>query len=505
MVPSYFATRKQRSTPVVVAIALVVVLSIGYGCALVWVPRTWSLAATVGIVGSVVLAPVALRLARKQHLLISLLALSFVLTGLRRDIGFITLEPWQIVIVFCFTSWALETVRHRRSPLTLDKVGLLGLLVVVGALLSFFGALDVMTWLKRAVRFVLLFGLYLYLVSHVRSQSQLAALIRSSLVACALTSLVLFVQFFQTLYYEGAFFAWSDWNLRGTFANLNEGATYLAMFVVLAAAVYSQGVHHELMGRRVFMIAAGLSALGLVLYRSRTGLPVTVAVGILLFAGNKRIRRLLLIASLVLALTWNLPFARFLRGRLLASFNASGNPEYDAWVQRGILERMYLFRIYWETIKAHPVFGIGAANYGLIRKLNLNVPPPPAGIVSGNLVDYLGTSAHNGYLSWWAETGTVGFVPFVGSLGYAIWALWRLQQRCLASPWWRAVLLGTLGALLVFVLTNVTGDFGASEVRYWLLLALASIVLQQLKESERPCTELPTSRIPGIPAAPTTA
>ena len=94
---------------------------------------------------------------------------------------------------------------------------------------------------------------------------------------------------------------------------------------------------------------------------------------------------------------------------------------------------------------------------------------------------YLGFSSHNGFLNWWAETGTVGFLPFLGSLIYAIWALWRLHRRESLSVQWAALALVVVAAISVFIVTNMTGDFGVSEATYWVLLAIASIVLRLAK------------------------
>lgn len=136
--------------------------------------------------------------------------------------------------------------------------------------------------------------------------------------------------------------------------------------------------------------------------------------------------------------------------------------------------------MYWEVIKARPIFGIGAANYGFMQHLHLNWPPAPAGASRGfeSIDQYFGFSSHNGFLNWWAETGTVGFLPFIGSLLYTIWALWRLRGRNSLPVQWEALALGTLAAVSVFIVTNMSGEFGVSEARYWVLLAIASIVLR---------------------------
>src|SRR5207245_1692204 len=104
---------------------------------------------------------------------------------------------------------------------------------------------------------------------------EMAALIRASLVACAVTALAIFTQVRDFLR-ENPELRPSDYSLAGTFRNANEGATYLAMFVVMAVAIYSLGVHRQVLGRRLFILATVLAAIGLILTRSRTGLVAVV-------------------------------------------------------------------------------------------------------------------------------------------------------------------------------------------------------------------------------------
>ena len=78
-------------------------------------------------------AAIILQAARTQSLLVSLLAVSFVFSGLREDIGFFYFEPWMVVVVVCFVGWAFEIAKHRRFSIKLDGVGLCALFVVVSA------------------------------------------------------------------------------------------------------------------------------------------------------------------------------------------------------------------------------------------------------------------------------------------------------------------------------------------------------------------------------------
>jgi len=444
-------------------------------------------------------------LVRKRTLMISLLVFSLALTRLRQDIGVIILEPWQIATALCFGVWGLEVACGRCSRVyRLDRLGVLALLVVAGAILSLFGALDVPIWFKRSIRVLGLFGMYWYLVQNVRQSSQVAAMIRAGLWACALTGVVMLVQFAGLVRRgEISLYVLSDTGVRGTFANGNEAGTFLVIFLVIAAAFHYSRARAFLMRRTAFSLVVGLTALGLVISQSRTAALIVGILCALLFARNVRFLRFVAMAVLVLALSWPLPMTQFFAGRLLASVGLSGEQSYDRYVQASTSTRLFLWRVYLEVVRTHPVFGIGAGNYGLIEKMDIRMPQVGSDVpFDPNF--YLGASAHNGFLNWWAETGTIGLLSFLLTLVYAGWLLLGLFRERDVSNSWRAMSLGGAGALGAFILTNFTGDFGVSEPRYWFLLALTSILIRLRREQDSLCIASPTPPTPGISAARTT-
>ena len=357
-----------------------------------------------------------------------------------------------------------------------------------------FNALDLATWFKRALKIMLLFGVYTYLVSRLRDERQLVGFLRASFLVCMLIGSMEIVQRLQNLY-EGLTFEAMQWpGVAGTFANSNEGASYIAIFLIFAASLYASRIHERVMSQRLFISSVCLIVLGLVLAMSRTGLMAAVGVTALLFGRDRRLRPVLICGSL--PSRWPLPFRspRFWFNRILGIFGLSGNPEFDLYIRSDLLERVYLWSVYWEIIKAYPVFGIGAANYGFLDRLRLDWPSPPIGTIHSLAEVQFVASSHNGFLSWWAEAGTVAWWPLWVRLIYAAMALRRLLRSQALSTWQKAIGLGTYGGLWVFALTNFAeSEFGVSELRYWMLLAFASAVLRQSAEPLPSCAELPPS------------
>lgn len=419
--------------------------------------------------------------AARRSFLVSALTFSFVWSGWRRDTGFIVLEPWMIVLPMCFVVWAGEVVVRRRLT-RLDGVGILALFVMLTAWLSFLGAVDVLTWLKRASKITLLFGLYLLLVNWANEKRQLSALIRAGFFGCAVAGATISMQMTR---------AWLSYGLidvfgaPGTFANGNEAATFLALFILVGLALYASGVHSEVVNRRALFATLSVIAVGVLLTRSRTGVVAVIAASAMLFIRTARVRRLVLGAVALLVVLGLITPTRIVVDRLLATVGMSGNEEYDAFIQAGGVARIYLLEVYWTVVKANPVFGIGAGNYGFISSLGIALPSPPAGLMI-SAETLLNLSPHNGFISWWVEAGTVGFGAFLVSLLYSVFALARARRRWLKQQrgdrWWYAVATGALGGLVVFILTNLTADFGVSEVRYWLLLALTTICVRHLRK-----------------------
>jgi len=227
------------------------------------------------------------------HLLSGFLALSFVLTGLRRQTEFFVVEPWQFVAVICLSAWAKGILRDRRLSVELDEIGLIALAVVAGAWLSFFGALDLITWFKRALRITALFGLYLFLVRHLRDERELFTFLRFTIWACAAASSVMIGQVIEWISEGANLERLQGGGLRGTFLNANEGSTYIAMFIVLAMALWQRQGDKSWMSGKVAAAILSLCAIGILTGQSRTGMAVLVLGATIVLIGSKRTESLL--------------------------------------------------------------------------------------------------------------------------------------------------------------------------------------------------------------------
>jgi O-antigen ligase len=417
--------------------------------------------------------------------LLTMLGFSFVLSGFRFDTGFIVLEPWLVVLPTCLAVWLTRVAMSRRVA-PLDAIGYFALALLFSAWLSYFGAIDVTTWLKRAMKITWLFGLYLLVTNWAADKRALAALVKGALWGCALAAATMSYQLFQAsqvrtslLYLFG---------VSGTFANSNEGATFMAIVVLIGLSLYAAGVFHGVATKRGMLLLLGACVVGIVVTRSRTAVVGLVAVGAMFFVHDAKSRPLVLGLFATLITLALVPSTSVIMDRLLGTVGVSGDEAFDEFIQGGTATRLYLLQLYWTAIEAYPIFGIGAGNYGFLEQTGLNFPPPPADVLQTVVQgDHLRLSSHNGFMNWWVETGTIGVVAFVAVLLYSIFALLRarrVSQRCgPVDAWWLAMSRGALAGLLMFIITNFTGEFGVSEIRLWLLLALSTLSIRELRRS----------------------
>lgn len=463
------------STALYGAVTCGVALAVGMAVAVTGDPLV--VAALAVISGGLAAFTMAGSGAARRSLVLSGFAVCFVMTGRRFDTGFIVLEPWLMLFPLSLAMF-VGNAAITKTLQPLDRIGVLALLVMVTAWLSYFGAIDVMTWLKRAMKVTWLFGLYYIVVSWASEPRHLRTLLRASFWACAAAATATIGQ--ATVRWTAGGFG-EVFGAAGLFANSNEGATYMALFVVMGISLYAARVHQRVVTRPSLLLLLCIIGLGILFSRSRTGLMSALAVSMLLFIRTARVRRLLVLVLAFLVLLALTP-AAVLLSRLTGTLGISGDENLDAFMRGGDVGRLYLVQLYWTVIKAYPVFGVGAANYGFINQLGLAFPQPPPGL-DLSPETYLRLTSHNGYVNWWLETGTLGFAAFAGSLICATVSVWRARRLAVRDPdpWWRAVATGTFGGLIVFMLTNFGGEFGVSETRYWLLMALTSISVRHIK------------------------
>jgi O-antigen ligase len=207
--------------------------------------------------------------------------------------------------------------------------------------------------------------------------------------------------------------------------------------------------------RWLSLAAASLLSVGIGLSQSRGAwLGLVVAALCLLLAWSRFTRRLLIPCALGATLALALAVAGLLPAAILDRLGQT--VEYfgvfdvravevtsDNWA---VVERMAHWQAGWYMFLDHPWFGVAAGNY---------VQAYPEYFV-GTWHEPLG-HAHNYYLNILAELGVVG-----GSLLLLLLALVFRQlggalvrSEMLADAFWRAVLAGVFGGLIVFCVHNM--------------------------------------------------
>jgi O-antigen ligase len=203
------------------------------------------------------------------------------------------------------------------------------------------------------------------------------------------------------------------------------------------------------------LLSAGLIAAGIGLSQSRGAwLGALIATICLVLAWSQRTRRLLIpctlgaALALALAVSGALPVA--ILDRLAQAVDYFGvfdvrsvEVTSENWA---VVERMAHWQAGWYMFIDHPWLGVGAGNYAQAY---------PDYFV-GSWVEPLG-HAHNYYINMLAELGVVGGGLLVLLLGIAFvhlgGALVRSESN--GDAFWRAVLAGVFGGLIVFCVHNL--------------------------------------------------
>jgi putative inorganic carbon (HCO3(-)) transporter len=221
--------------------------------------------------------------------------------------------------------------------------------------------------------------------------------------------------------------------------------------------------------------------------------PVALALGLVLFAGVPRWRRIglvwLLITGLALLLSFSkgswmalcvvgvvtvLSVARWrVRIALLAALVAAAVvisqvpliAERLSTTTDAIKGRFQIYGAAMQTLADHPIFGLGIGGYSF--KFN-HVSPEPY--------------PHDIWLTFWVEIGIVGVVAF-GMIFFGLLARgWRAWPR--VQGFEKAALWGVLGALVLWTVHgHVDSPYWKNDmsVEFWILAAIEVAVIANLK------------------------
>jgi O-antigen ligase len=234
--------------------------------------------------------------------------------------------------------------------------------------------------------------------------------------------------------------------------------------------------------------ASALMAVGIGLSQSRGAwLGAAVAGVCLLLAWSRFTRRLLLplglgaVLLLALAFTGALPAAILDRlAQAVAYFGVFDVRTVEVTPENwAVVERMAHWQAGWAMFLDHPWLGVGAGNYAQAY---------PAYFV-GSWLEPLG-HAHNYYINMLAELGVVGGGLLVLMLAIAFGQLGSALVRSepLATSFWRAVLAGVFGGLVVFCVHNLFDSLfvHSVNVQIGILLGLGLVAARHVSPDVPP-------------------
>jgi O-antigen ligase len=389
----------------------------------------------------------------------------------------------EVLVALLVTAWLTQGVRHRTLHVRSGPVVSALIAMSALALLSVGYALDPAFALKEALKWLELL-LVLLIVADLTRTPRIARVVMGALFAAGAAEAAFGVVQFATGGGPGAFALEGALRAYGHFDQPNPFAGYLATMLPLAVCMVLCRANPTKF--RIFaLVATGLLVAGIGLSQSRGAwLGCAVAGFCLLLAWSRHTRRLLV----PLGLGGTLLLAMALAGLLPASIldRLSQITEYfgvfdvrtvevssENWA---VVERMAHWQAGWDMFLAHPWLGVGAGNYAAAYP----------DFFIGMWREALG-HAHNYYLNMLAELGIVGAAVLLVLLGLVFR---QLVGRLLSSdaagetpdPFWRAVLAGVFGGLVVFCVHNLFDSLFVHSVniQVGVLLGLGLVAVDRL-------------------------
>ena len=387
----------------------------------------------------------------------------------------------ELLVALMAVAWLARGVRRRELHIRSGGVVVAILAMVALALLSVGYAVDKSSAIKESLKWLELLLALLVVADVARNTTIARSIIGAMLVAGAAEAAYGAVQFI-TDSGPGAFSLQGALRAFGHFDQPNPFAGYLT--TILPLAVCMALCRANPLPYRWFAAGASLLLLaGIGLSQSRGAwLGGTVAAGCLLLAWSAQTRRLLIPCAVGATLL----LAMALSGLLPASIldRISQAVEYfgvfdvrtvevtsDNWA---VVERMAHWQAGWAMFLDHPWLGVGAGNYAEAYSTYF----------VGMWREALG-HAHNYYLNILAELGIVGGAILVLLLGLAFrqlgGALVRSEDR--TRSFWRAVLAGVFGGLVVFCVHNLFDSLFVHSVNIQIgvLLGLGLVATDMLR------------------------
>jgi putative inorganic carbon (hco3(-)) transporter len=359
----------------------------------------------------------------------------------------------ELLVALLTLAWLARGVRRRELNVRAGAIVVATLAMIGLALLSIGYAEDRPAAIKESLKWLELLIALVIVVDLAREARAARWVIGAMLVAGAAEATYGAIQF-VTDSGPGAFQIQGALRAFGHFDQPNPFAGYLTMILPLAVCMGLTRANPTPF-RWLSLAAAALIATGIGLSQSRGAwLGAAVAAACLLLAWSRFTRRLLIpgalggALALALAISGLLPPAIFDRlAQTIEYFGVFDVRTVEVTSENwAIVERMAHWQAGWYMFLAHPWLGVGAGNYGQAY---------PDYFV-GTWRDALG-HAHNYYLNILAELGLIGGATLLLLLGLAFrqlgGALVGSEGRL--HNFWRAVLAGAFGGLVVFCVHNM--------------------------------------------------
>ncbi len=443
--------------------------------------RVWLALALVFVAGALILLPltsavvlisgtlVALALMRWHELALylAILAVPFG-SWFPIPLGVGNLTAVDVCVALLLALWfARLSARERRLAIRFPPLALPFALFLGAALLSTTGARSLEHSIKELVKWLEMFGVYLYVANNLdgaRGRRALAVMLFAGLAEAGIG----IYQFLFRVGPEGFALFGRFMRAYGTFEQPNPYAGYLALIAPVALGVLTgfrfQAPGFKLSqpetwnlklgtwGLAILAVLALGSMLAAALMSWSRGAWIGIGAGLLvtIIVQSRRAFALTLVAAFALAFVVLLSSINLIPEAIAARF--AGIADYwGVFDVRGvkvddanfaIVERMAHWQVAAMMFATHPWLGVGIGNYA---------PVYPAYALP-YWSDPLG-HAHNYYLNVAAETGGLGLGAYLLLWGAAFWQGWRAVRA--STGLGRGVAAGLLGTLVALSLHNV--------------------------------------------------
>jgi O-antigen ligase len=390
----------------------------------------------------------------------------------------------ELVIALLGATWLARGVRRRALSVRGGALVGITLAMIALALLSIGYAQDRSLAIKESLKWLELLLALVIVVDLAREPGAVRVVIGAMLIAGAAEAAYGAFQFVtdtgpSTFALRGALRAF------GHFDQPNPFAGYLATMLPLGISMVLCPVNPR--GYR-WLSAAACAAIGVGIGLSQSRgawLGVALAAVCLLVGWSRFTRRLLIPGTaagafaLALALAGVLPAAILDRlSQLIEYFGVFDVRGVEVSTENwAVVERMAHWQAGWNMFEDHPWLGVGAGNYAAAY----------AAYFIGPWREALG-HAHNYYVNILAELGVAGGAVLLLLLGVAFLQLGRTLVRSedAGDRFWRAVLAGVFGGLVVFSIHNLFDSLFVHSVNIQMgvLLGLGVVAAEHLKASD---------------------